>query len=415
MSARQPQGPGAFSVTAVLAMIVVGVVAFSAFLVLLAFADDLRNPNDGREHALSQSAVGFAGIAALLADTGETVRVSRGTLEEAARDGSFVVLTPPAGHELTWEAVNTVYGSNLVVLPKWDTRPQANKPLWVDKIGLVPSEVVEAAIRQLTEDVKISRLAGTTQGDLLDVEAGERLPIGQVDRLQTISGENLEPIITDAAGNIILATLLDEEDEAVAYVLSDPDLLDTHGLRSPLTARVALRIFDTLKYDDSPIAFDLTLHGLSRSRNMLQLALTPPFLPAVLCFVFAAVLIAMVALAGNPRTTGGREIPFGKTTLVDNTAKLVAQAGRNAGVAQRYVAMIRRQAIRALGLPATATEAQQAATLDALHRTESKAGASRYSELAGNVAKATRAAAMLQAMKRIYTWKQELGRERNRR
>jgi type IV secretory pathway TrbL component len=192
-------------------------------------------------------------------------------------------------------------------------------------------------------------------------------------------------------------------------------LLNTQGLGSPQTARTAVTILEKLTYEGAPITFDVTLHGLSRSRNMLQLAFTPPFLPAVLCLVFAGALIAIVALAGNPRVSGGRNIPFGKLTLVDNTAKLVAQAGRNAGVAERYVAMIRRQAIRSLGLSATATEAQQAAMLDALHTAGRKTDASRYSELAGNVAKASRPAAMLQAMKRMYRWKQELGRERNRR
>ncbi len=416
MSARQPQTSGPFSIMAVLAMIVVGIVTFSAFLVLLAFADDLRNSNDGREHALSQSAVGFAGIASLMSDRGHAIRISRGALEEASDDGAFVVLSPPVGHALTWQTVNAVYADNLIVLPKWQTRPQDDNPLWVDKIGLVPPEIIAATIAELASDIEVTRASGTATTDLLDVEMETKLPVGPIDRLQTISGEYLDAIVTDPAGNIILGAIWDEDtDDVAAYVLSDPDLLNTHGLSSPITARTSVTILEKFTYEGSPIAFDVTLHGLSRSRNMLQLAFTPPFLPAVLCLVFAGALIAVVALAGNPRTPDGRSIPFGKRTLVDNTAKLVAQAGRNAGVAERYVAMIRRQAIRALGLSTTATEAQQAATLDALHRAERQPGVSRYSELAGNVAKANRAASMLKAMRRIYKWKQELGRERNRR
>lgn len=414
MNARPSQTSSPFSVKAVLAMIVVGIVAFSAFLVLLAFADDLRSPDHSHEHAQSQSAVGFAGIARLLEASGHAVRISRGALEETMNDGAFVVLSPPAGREITWQDLGAVYANNLIILPKWRTQPRTDNPMWVDKTGLVALDAIEATISTVAYDVSVSRAAGAASDGLVDVETEEPLAIGPVERLQTISGESLDPIVTDRSGNIVLAAVWDEgEYEIIAYVLSDPDLLNTHGLSSPLTARTAIAIFDKLTYDDAPITFDVTLHGMSRSRNMLQLALSPPFLPAVLCLVFAGALVAVVALAGPPGTPAGRGIPFGKIALVDNTAKLIVQAGRNAGVAARYVAMVRRQAISALGLSPTASDAQQAATLDALRRAEPDMP--RFSELASDVAKATHVTAMLQAMKRIYKWKQELGRERSRR
>lgn len=414
MNAPPSQTSGPFSIKTVLAMVIVGIIAFSAFLVLLAFADDLRSPDNTHEHAQSQSAVGFAGIARLLDDLGHVIRISRGSPEEAYNDGAFVVLSPPAGHEITWEDLNAVYAYNLIVLPKWQTRPRRDNPLWVDKLGVAAPGMIESTIAGVFSDVTISRAAGVTSHALVDVETGESLATGPVDQLQTISGEYIDPIITDSSGNIIVGAMWGEDDDDImAYVLSDPDLINTHGLSSPQTARAAVTILEKLTLGSSAISFDVTLHGMSRSRNMLQLALSPPFLPAVLCLAFAGVLVAAVALVGPPGKPGGRGIPFGKMTLVDNTAKLIAHAGRNEGVAGRYVAMIRRQAMRAFGLPSTASDAQQAAMLDALQ--SARPGAPRYSELASDVAKAKRVPAMLQAMKRIYKWKQELGRERSRR
>lgn len=414
MSAQSSQTSGPFSIKAVLAMVIVGIVAFSAFLVLLAFADDLRSPDNSHEHAQSQSAVGFAGIARLLDQMGHVVRINRGTPEEAYNDGAFVVLSPPAGREITWQDFYAVYANNLVVLPKWNTRPNRDNPLWVDKVGLATPEAIEATVRNVLYDVTITRAPGLFSGALLDAQTGESLTIGPVEHLQSISGELLDPIITDSSGNIILGAMWDEDsDDILAYVLSDPDLINTHGLKSPLTARTAVAIFEDLAAGSSSISFDVTLHGMSRSRNMLQLALSPPFLPAVLCLAFAGVLVAAVALAGPPGKPGGRAIPFGKMTLVDNTAKLIANAGRNAGVAERYVAMTRKQAMRALGLPSTASDAQQSAMLDALR--SASPDASRYSDLAGDVAKAKHVPAILQALQRMYKWKQELGRERSRR
>ncbi len=46
MSTAANTGRGAFSIVVVLAAVIVGVVAFAAFMVLIAFSDDLREPDD---------------------------------------------------------------------------------------------------------------------------------------------------------------------------------------------------------------------------------------------------------------------------------------------------------------------------------------------------------------------------------
>ena len=61
-----PSAGGAFSRAVVLALIVVGALSFAAFVVLSAYAPDLRSGSDGRGHALSRSAVGYAALVALL-------------------------------------------------------------------------------------------------------------------------------------------------------------------------------------------------------------------------------------------------------------------------------------------------------------------------------------------------------------
>lgn len=80
---------------------------------------------------------------------------------------------------------------------------------------------------------------------------------------------------------------------------------------------------------------------------------------------------------------------------------------------ERYVAMIRRQAAHAVGVPAGASETQQAAMLDTISR--GSIDEPRFSELASDVSKASKLTVMLKAMNRLYKWKQELGRERRRR
>ena len=72
-----------FSPVVALWLVIVGVFSFSAFFVLQAYAPDLRGGDDGGAHALSKSAVGYAGLVALLKARGEPVVISRGLVRTA--------------------------------------------------------------------------------------------------------------------------------------------------------------------------------------------------------------------------------------------------------------------------------------------------------------------------------------------
>ena len=406
----------AFSFVAVFIAVVVGVIAFAAFMVLIAFADDLRRPDDGGEHALSKSAVGYAALAQLLQDTGHQVRVSRGPLHELAGSPEFAILTPPVTRPLTYEDFDGVWGWNLIVLPKWNTRPDTEKPGWVHANGLLYINVVERILDDITDGVDIVRAQDISPTTLVDDATGAQTAIGPIRNLQTIAGPDIVPIVTDPAGNIVLGSIGDEEDdEIIAYVLADPDLLNTQGLASLATARTGVKMIDFIVEESTPIVFDMTLHGVERTRNILQLLLMPPFVAGVLCLVFAGVLVGITAFAGNLRTRSGREIPLGHSTLVDSSARLISIAGRSNSIGARYVAMIRRQAARIVGAPANASEMQQTAILDSIGRARAGNTEPNFSQLSSDVVKASNTTAMMRAIGRLYTWKQELGRERKRR
>jgi len=174
-------------------------------------------------------------------------------------------------------------------------------------------------------------------------------------------------------------------------------------------------MIDYMVDETTPIVFDMTLHGVERTRNILQLLLMPPFVAGVLCLVFAALLIGVTAFAGNLRTRAGRDIPLGHSTLVDSSARLVSIAGRSSSIGARYVAMIRRQSARIVGAPTNASEAQQIAILDSIGRARPGSTEPTFSQLSSDVAKASNPAAMMRAISKLYKWKQELGRDRKRR
>jgi hypothetical protein len=417
MSGKASSRQGAFSLQVMLGLVVVGIVSFAAFIVLSAFADDLRRPEESGEHAQSKSAVGFAGIVQLLQQNGRTVRMARGPISQGGEFDELAVMTPPLGGVVDWERVYDTPGDVLIVLPKWRVFPDRNNPLWVMQDGLAPASRIEQTLEQIDPTVKVVRFAGVKD---VPLEVGDRpdssLQSGPIDSLQVIEGENILPIILDVEGRAVLGRVNFSEDDDPGYnifILAEPDLLNTQGIASLTTARVGMRVFEIVAPDGMGVAFDMTLHGLERSRNFLRLMFVPPFLPAILCLAFAAALMAVNAIAGNVKIRQGREIALGKATLVENSALLVSLAGRDPKMGRRYAAMTRQLAATAAGAPHGSTEKQQTAMLDAV-ALNMKSDAS-FSQMARDAAEASTPSALLRAIIRLYRWRQEIGREHRRR
>jgi hypothetical protein len=419
---RAVQGQGAgFSVRVALALVIVGVISFAAFLVLSAFASDLRSPEQGGTHAQSKSAIGFAGLVELLRSEGYVVRASRDPLDRIGEEQGLFVLTPGLGEEPPRNVLTQEHGPDrLLVLPKWRAAQDETHTGWVKRAGLALPYVVERSLGGI-EGAGIAQDKGEADLVLNDGPDAEyamgRIEAGRIRRLQTISGGGIEAILVDGKGRTVLGRLNLAADKErfgpYLWILADPDLLNTQGVASPVTAAAAMRLMHALAPGDVPIAFDMTLHGLGRSRNLLKLMLVPPFLPAVLCLTFAAVLMGVHAAAGGGvKRRAGRELALGKSGLVENSALLIQLARRELGMGKRYAAVTRVVAVASAGVPAGLSEAKQTAMLDAVARA-SKATDS-FTALATETAAASTPAAQLRAVQRLYHWRQELMRGRQR-
>ena len=55
----------------IIGLILIGLFSFSALIGLTGYADELRSKNNGQAHALSNSAIGFAGLRTLLEESGQ--------------------------------------------------------------------------------------------------------------------------------------------------------------------------------------------------------------------------------------------------------------------------------------------------------------------------------------------------------
>src|SRR5258706_7960440 len=89
-----------FSPRVALALVAIGALSLLCFVVFAAYAPEAGGEYDGRPHALSRSALGFAGLVAFLRADGVPVTVSRGSNDSQYAPASLVVVTPWVAHNI---------------------------------------------------------------------------------------------------------------------------------------------------------------------------------------------------------------------------------------------------------------------------------------------------------------------------
>ena len=390
---------GAFSRGSMLLITGIGILAFIAMLILGAYAPDLRSGKNGGAHALSNASTGFSGLVRLAEATGRQPIIVRS--EQMLEDEELAVITPEhAATDLTDILARRGPRPTLLILPKWWTGQDRQKPGWVHIESIQhatgPEGVLAPEYKLKVQRVKEKGTPLRTVHPTAVSEIGFVAP----EITQVISGKQIEPVIVDRGGRIVLGKAKDR----ALYVLADPDLLNNHGVRDAKQAQAALALLDFLNSTDAEfILFDVTANGLGHSRSPLKLAFDPPFLGVTITIFIAMLLAGWQALVrfGEPQRPE-RAIAFGKAALVDNSAALIRKAGRETQLAPRYVDTIRERAAAAFRLPASLKAAELDARLDALP------SRTKFSQLAAAAESARHRDELVASTRRLNEWLEEV-------
>jgi hypothetical protein len=402
-----PKEAGVFRPAVVLFLLLAGVFSFSAYFVLQAYAPDLKGGDDGGAHALSHSAVGYAGLVRLLQGVNVPVVIARDGPGKRDPNWGVLVLTP---EETTKPSdlfdFTTATGPTLVILPKWETAPDQLNSGWVKSTGLIdPGELKTLLAPRVTVAVSQAKGGGAARLTLAETPDQPALYTGPIDHLQTVKAEGMITVASDQTG----AAVLVRTDDSRLYILSDPDLLNTHGLKDLATSNVGTTLLLGIRRDDGPVAFDVSLNGLKHSPSLLKLAFEPPFLGATLCLAGAAFLMALHAASrfGAPERTT-RALALGKSALAENSAGLIRMAKREPRMAGGYLDLNRGAVAKALG--ATRLSGVE---LDAyVDRLGERTGAGRLSALAEQIPAVKDRDSLTRFAQRLYQWRLEMTRER---
>ena len=335
-----------FSAKTVILLVIAGIIGFAAFLLLTAYAPEIRSGRDGRAHGLSTSAVGFRGVYTLLEETGADVGYIR--QEDSFPDAGLTIVTLEqiSNRERVYALTENGWGPLLIILPKWATFPVPNER---DRVQWLDSGIGGGAAPLLSDLGQFSVSTSTADsGTRLRTDLSPSLALMAPESLQTISGDGLIPVVRTDKSEIVLGQLEDRQ----IYILADPDLLNNQALADAESARAALQLLGALNETNGPYRFELVANGFGGARNLLTLAFEPPFLALTLSLLAAALLAAFQAIYRfGPELRPGRAIAFGKRALVDNSAELLRLARREHLSSERYAAMAREAAVAAIGNP----------------------------------------------------------------
>lgn len=381
------RGGSPFSKAGVLAIVLVGFIAFLALLYFLSAGDTGDRRGDGAAHGSATGLNGYAAFARLLEAENYNVTLSRS--ESGLETYDLLILTPPLGAdpEDIQRILNSrrYVGPTIVILPKWMASEPTNVPEEVEdefkegwvQLGapIVPdwTNLLSAPFRFETEIEQLEEDEAPTWSGL--GRTGE-LPTRTIAYAKETDG--MSPIITDDAGHVLaFAAVSDSGDDFYddAYwtvFVTDPDLVNNYGMASEANADAALALVDYAGYDEVyDITFDMTLHGYGSAENLLTLAFRPPFLAATICLLLAILIVGWRAfLRFGPAAARGPEIAFGKKQLVRNAAGLIVRGNRLTLLTDPYAQLAERRIAAKVGLTRHDPESLDAALASRLPNEE---------------------------------------------
>lgn len=345
----------------IIGLILIGVFAFSALIGLSGYADDIRDKNNGQAHALSTSAIGFAGLNILLTNLGQDLSLDANEAEYFRQDRLRIYTLNSAYQTDILDELNPD-APKLIILPKWNVSPVPKAPGWVHKTPygdeVIDIDGLASNFEALLGEVAFEQIHNEEGSAAIEynfiLKGKSRRSTTRLPRLQMVISKSLLPVLTTEEGSVIIGKI----EGTKTYLLTDPDFLNTAGLRTQTQARFAMEVLDYIRRDSGANGYtlDLAIHGIGGRRNMVKLFTQPPFLSITFLLIALTALIGWQAFLrfGDPQRGDaedfGEDMQMGPQSLTRTTAEFLGLAKRETEIMGDYASLVRSQAINELGL-----------------------------------------------------------------
>ena len=337
-------------------VLLIGGGAFLGAMALLVFGTS--RPETVAPSAFSRSAIGHKAFAETLRRLGVPVLVSRYRSLDKGGQGSLLIVAEPSQDPGEGFGALAALPRVLLVLPKWQGRPDDNKRGWIESRAPVGISAIERLLQAVAPGARLVLGTGTASfpaGGSFDGRVELHEP-------QTIAGGGLRAIINSPQGMLVAERA---SGDRRLWILADPDLLSNQGIGQADNAAIAVGLVEALRPAGGAVVIDEVLHGFEQHPNLLRLAFTPPFLMVTIA---AAAAVLLLLWAGTGRFGAPPASPpllaAGKATLIGNAAGLLILGGTINTMPARYLQMLAGSVSVALNGPAAAAAAERLAWLD---------------------------------------------------
>lgn len=378
-----------------------------ALSILLSFQGEEtgRGTDSIGANTYSHSAVGHAAFLEVLKRQGRVVQQAQQDVLDQTGSRGLLVLAEPDRNLASEELHAKLQRARniLLVLPKWQGTRSNDRRDWIGSAHLLPLSLPEAVLALVTGDGEIVRVDTTKayKPSLLDHDPhldGTR---------QLIAKSKLIPLIGTPDG-ILLGQIIDGNRRIL--VLSDPDIIENHGIGKYSNAALAVDIVDVLAKGNVQIVIDETIHGFATVvKPPLQLFTGFPYnIVAIQALVgLGLMLLATTARFGVPQLLAP-SLGAGKRGLIANSALLIDFGGHHAALLQRYLHASLRDTARQLRAPRGLEGLELMAWLD--KASQARGLAQNASGLIGQAenAPAKNLPKQFAAARALYFWKREM-------
>jgi hypothetical protein len=245
------------------------------------------------------------------------------------------------------------------------------------------------------------------------------LRTGAIDRLQSITGPNLVPVLTGPHGEVLLSRVIvtgNRQPPAVpVYLLSDPDLLDNQVLSDPARTLTALTLVKTLTPPGPKPAyvFNLTFNGMGFDHDLLHALSRPPYVAVPLSLLLAALGLVWAAFArfGPPKLEEMRPaLGRGVRILADNAARLMAVTLKETKLGPAYAQLMRDQVLKIRGY--RQIDARESADDLADRISQIYKATHNYSDLRAQAARVMTVHQLIDVALRLHAWKMDISQNK---
>lgn len=332
------KSPPLFNSRALAWLIGLGVVSFLLVIGLSVFMKDPKYMGTYGADSFSTSAIGHKAFYRSLKNAGFNVLQSQNRTSEKVTTESLLLVMEPGVDPERLEDLKAMFvtGNVLLVLPKRNGLPGGLNRRWV----AVTSPVGDQRIEQILGAIGDGNFKNDPGASIISEGKNQNWTnfstpyLPTIDQPQTINWSRLTPLIWNDEG-ILLGKL--NRSYGNFYILSDPDILQNHGLGKGDNAVFLFDIIAELTQGTNVIIVDETAHGHILSPDILKSAFSPPLLFPVMIFLAAFITLIWGTAARFAPTRDERPaFTKDKLPLIQNISSLLTFGGHFGTVTERY-------------------------------------------------------------------------------